>query len=180
MSLRTRVGAILAAGLVAGTAAIALAPSVAPATVPVTLAAHSSPARPLVPSNGSALCLNADNDYCIVGEGSGNQVKTENDGSVNPTTWNFSSATNGYKIKPTSNSSVCLQGYGSGNGYHVNEEACSAGNTQQEWDFSSGSPFLIGCFGNDDNYMLVFADNTPKPVYDEAGPPSGTYYNWIG
>ena len=144
-------------------------------TVPAaTQAAYAFPPPP----NGDSICMYLNDNLCLTGEGVGNQVRTE---MLGITAWNWVSATQNYKIKPTSNSSVCLQANGSGNGYHLEEQNCQTGNSAQEWNISSSNGIHHYIITNDEygTDIGVFSDSTSKPVYVEADP-NNFDYGWQG
>jgi hypothetical protein len=170
----------LAAGPAVASAPAALAASSHPVAVaaPAASAVHAAPAerRFTTPPDGDSICTYVNDNYCLTGEGSGNQIMTEITGI---SAWNFSAATHGYKIKPVSNSGICLQGFGSGNSYHVEEQSCQSGNGQQWWVFDGTIGHFTMVNWTPAGNMGVFDPNSARPVYDEV-PVSGFYYNWQG
>jgi hypothetical protein len=159
-------GAGLAALL--GTAGPALSASAG--TTPLT----SIPA----PGSSFTICMNSNNNSCMLGQGGGNQVKTSTSGSSNWSLVNDGGiGRTDYQIQDSSGN--CLR-EGTGNVVKLESGSCNANDLSDWWDVTvSGSGVVnLRNLNYTGDYAGVYGTDSGRPVwgYPKAG---GFYTGWI-
>lgn len=172
--MRFRLATLVMGGLAATTLAVSFAAPDAFAAAQHPAAASAHAIARFNPGDGFNLVPSSQGTetvYAATAEGVNAQVQTV---ATDPTIWNTTAATSGYKIMPNGNSGHCLEQ----DSNELKIQNCMSGNNQQEWNFTTDSDddtnISCVCSGQ---YVGVFNPNTSKPVWVE-GKNTGYYVGW--